>query len=239
MYDVEVVIPVYNEEACIYDVLLTWTKELNTMGLSYRIIALNDGSGDHTAAVLQKLEGNPNINVIHKKNSGHGPTILQGYHIAVREAQWVFQVDSDNEMEAKHFRKVWAERQGYDAVIGIREGRAQPLPRKIISFISRLIVFLFYGSGVRDVNCPFRLMQSEVLKPLLQRIPEDNFAPNVTISGLFVLNKKKVRNVLIPHNQRQTGEVSIKKWKLIKAAMRSFVQTVMIRFRMSFEKTKI
>ena len=29
--------------------------------------------------------------------------------LAVQEAEWVFQVDSDNEIKAEHFRKLWAE----------------------------------------------------------------------------------------------------------------------------------
>jgi glycosyltransferase involved in cell wall biosynthesis len=231
MYDLEVVMPVYNESECIDDVIHDWVNELDLLGIQYRLLTLNDGSKDSTAENLAKHENNPKIKVINKENSGHGPTILQGYRMAVREAKWIFQVDSDNEMEAKHFKKVWSARESCDAVIGVRDKRQQPLPRKIISFISRRIVSLFYGPGIQDVNCPFRLMKSEILKPMLQHIPQDTFAPNVAISGLFVLFKKRIRNVPVPHSDRQTGEVSIKKWKLLKVAIRSLMQTIMIRFR--------
>lgn len=231
MYDVEVVVPVYNESECIDDVILDWLKELDILRIPYRLLVINDGSKDNTVEILKKYEDNPKIKVINKNNSGHGPTILLGYRIAVQEAQWVFQVDSDREIRAEHFTKVWAERQNRDAVIGVRDGRQQPLPRKIISFISCLVVSLFYGTGVKDVNCPFRVLKSEVLKPILQHIPHNTFAPNVVISGLLLHLKKRVCNVPIPHSSRQTGEVSIKKWKLLQAAMKSFVQTIMIRFR--------
>ena len=230
MYDVEVVMPVYNESACINDVIRDWVKELDALGISYRLLVLNDGSRDATAEVLKMHESNPRVKVINKPNSGHGPTILQGYRTAVDEADWVFQVDSDNEMEAKHFKKMWSARSNCDAVIGMRDGRQQPFSRKVISMISRLMVTLFYGTGVQDVNCPFRLMKSGALKQLLQRIPPDTFAPNVAIAGFFALQQKSVANVPIPHNDRQTGEVSIKKWRLLKAALRSCFQTLMIRF---------
>ena len=151
--------------------------------------------------------------------------------MAVHDAQWIFQVDSDNEMEARHFKKIWEVREGCDAVIGARDGRRQPLARKIVSMISRLIVAFFYGAGIADVNCPFRLMRADVLKQILSRIPDDTFAPNVAIAGLLVLQKKTIRNVPIPHSERRTGEVSIKKWKLFKAAMKSCLQTVRIRFQ--------
>ena len=230
MNDVAVVMPVYNEAECICDVLDDWTKELDRLALTYRLVVLNDGSKDNTAAVLLKYSNNPHMNIINKKNSGHGPTILQGYGIAAEDAHWVFQVDSDNEIPAEHFETLWRERDTYDAVIGIRANRNQPLARKIISFFSRLVVALFYGTGVTDVNCPFRLMRADMLGDILKRIPENTFAPNVAISGFLVLKKAQISNVQIPHRNRQTGEVSIKKWKLLKVALKSFMQVIQIRF---------
>jgi glycosyltransferase involved in cell wall biosynthesis len=229
MNDVAVVMPVYNEAECIGEVLQDWISVLNSLGINYRLIVLNDGSKDNTAEVLQKFDDNPCVMIINKKNTGHGPTILQGYHLAVAAAQWVFQVDSDNEIAAEHFKTLWQERGKYDAIIGIRANRNQPLARKIISAVSRLVVALFYGTGVTDVNCPFRLMRSEVLKEILKRIPEHTFAPNVAISGFLALSKAQISNQTVPHTNRQTGEVAIKKWKLMKAAMKSFLQVIRIR----------
>jgi len=230
MKDVTVVMPVYNEEACISDVIDDWKTALEKLQITYTLLILNDGSRDKTADRLATYEGDPAVTVINKGNSGHGPTILTGYHLAVQSSEWVFQVDSDNEMQAGHFQKLWQERTGCAAVFGIRSARDQALPRRIVSLISRMAVNLCYGRGVQDVNCPFRLMRSDILRQLLQRIPPDTFAPNVAIAGLFVLKGQPVKNIAVPHSNRQTGEVSIKKWKLFKAAMKSFLQTISIRF---------
>jgi len=230
MYDVAVVMPVYNEAECIGAVITSWLDQLGCMGLSFIIIVLNDGSRDGTADALAAYADTPEVRIVNKENSGHGPTILQGYAAAVQEALWVFQVDSDNEMEARYFEDIWNARQGCDAVIGLRDGRRQAPARKIVSAVSRLTVSILYGSGIRDVNCPFRLFRSPELEPLLHRIPADTFAPNVALSGLFVLYKKAVRNIPVPHADRTTGDVSIKKWKLLRAAVRSCLQTVVIRF---------
>jgi glycosyltransferase involved in cell wall biosynthesis len=229
MNDVTVVMPVYNEEACINEVIDDWKAALDKLQIRYNLLILNDGSRDNTAGQLTKYQGDPAVTVINKENSGHGPTILTGYQMAVDESLWVFQVDSDNEMRAEHFQKLWNERPGFDAVFGIRSARAQALPRRIISAISRTAVNLFYGRGVQDVNCPFRLMRAITLKKALQHIPPDTFAPNIAIAGLFVLTRRAVKNIAVPHSNRQTGEVSIKKWKLLKAAMKSFLQTIRIR----------
>jgi len=233
MRDVAIVMPVYNEEACIQDVVEDWLRELKSLGISFLLIVLNDGSKDNTEAALRKFAADRNVRVINKQNAGHGPTILQGYHMAVTEAEWVFQVDSDNEIAARHFATMWEARSGRDAVIGVRDGRQQPLPRKIVSFVSRLVVRLFYGAGVRDVNCPFRLMRAPVLGKILKHIPDDTFAPNVAISGMLALSKCSLANIPVPHTGRATGEVSIKKWKLFTAAFRSLVQTIQIRMHLN------
>jgi glycosyltransferase involved in cell wall biosynthesis len=231
MLDVAVVMPVYNEAECIADVLHDWMHELDRVGIHYRLLVLNDGSRDNTAVVLQQFESSPAVTVINKENSGHGPTIRMGYELACREANWVFQVDSDNEINAEQFQKLWAAREGCAAVIGIRDGRQQPPSRKAISFCSRWVVRLFYGSGIVDVNCPFRLMRAEVLQRMLRYIPENTFAPNVGIAGLLARAKVQVLNIPVSHRNRRTGEVSIKKWKLAKAAMKSLAQIIAIRCR--------
>jgi len=231
MNDLTVVIPVYNEEACINEVIDDWKEALDKLQISYNLLILNDGSKDNTAGELEKQQNNPNVTVINKENSGHGPTILTGYQKAVDNSLWVFQVDSDNEMRAEHFQKLWNERLGYDAVFGIRSARDQALPRRLISAISRMAVNLCYGRGVQDVNCPFRLMRAITLKKALQHIPADTFAPNIAIAGLFVFTRRSVKNIAVPHSNRKTGEVSIKKWKLFKASMKSFLQTIRIRFK--------
>lgn len=226
-----VIIPVYNEEEAIALVLRKWASVLGSLQIDYLIHAYNDGSRDKSLEVLNEVaRENTRICVHDKKNSGHGPTILQGYRENCDSSTWLFQMDSDDEMGPESFPLLWEKRSQYDFLLGQRDGRFQPLSRKVISFISRLCVKTFYGSGVWDVNSPYRLMRSECFKGLLKRIPADTFAPNVIISGF--VNKKKLRyfECPVPHTDRKTGCVSIKKWKLLKAALRSFKQTVMFSF---------
>ena len=123
--DLAVVMPVFNEEACIQPVLEAWLHELAELNISFRLLVLNDGSRDGTAPILDGM-ASPQLQVIHKANSGHGPTILHGYHAAVDLADWVFQVDSDDELRPSDFRRFWASRDGHDLVIGHRVERSSP-----------------------------------------------------------------------------------------------------------------
>ena len=224
-----VVMPVYNEAECIAEVLQFWKAMLSRLVLRYQIIVLNDGSKDRTADELAKFSGDENVTVINKPNSGHGPTILQGYCLAVERADWVFQCDSDDEMKPQHFPGLWENRDQYDALFGYRAGRAQNLGRRLISVVSRLTVRLLFGTGVRDVNTPYRLMRATLLKAIIGQIPPDTFAPNVIISGALAKAKARIYNQPVPHEGRRTGSVSIVKWKLWTAAFKSFRQTLRCR----------
>lgn len=231
MENLAVIIPVYNEEEIIEEVINDWVLELNKLKINYKIFAYNDGSKDNTKNVLEKIVADHStLIVINKENSGHGPTILKGYKENVSDYTWIFQTDSDNEMGTDGFKNLWEKRSEYDFLIAQRANRKQPLIRKIISLFSRVCVRIFYGSGPKDINCPYRLMKSEKFIEFFKMIPADTFAPNVIISGIVAKKKLKFYEYPVSYSQRKTGEVSIKKFKLLKAAVKSFCQTIVFSF---------
>lgn len=224
--DLAVVMPVYNEEGCIVEVVRAWHTELSQLGIAFCLIVLNDGSQDSTQHRLDELQDLMELKVVNKPNSGHGPTILKGYNLAIERAKWVFQVDSDDEMRPEYFRQLWNPRENFDFLIGSRHNRVSPLPRRIITGVSRLSVRLLFGRGILDVNSPYRLFRSTAIKPLLEKIENDAFAPNVILSGLAVRKKLRIHQCWVPHLGRKTGTVSIMRLKLWKAAFSAFAQTI-------------
>lgn len=224
-----VVMPVYNERDVIGGVLKKWATALNRLKIDYAIRPYNDGSKDDSLAVMQKAASTfPRIDVRDKPNGGHGPTILQGYREAAADGyDWVFQIDSDDEMGPESFGGLWARRGDFDFLVGRRQGRVQALPRKAVSLISRLAVRLFYGkSKVWDVNAPYRLYRVSAFRKVFPTLPQDTFAPNVILTGIAARDGLRAMETPVPQHDRTTGEVSIKKWKLLKAAAKSLWQTV-------------
>ena len=228
--ELALIIPVYNEEEIIPVVLMDWHKTLDELGISFEIHAYNDGSKDNSLKVMKDVAEKSERLIVHdKENSGHGPTILKGY-IENSGAEFVFQVDSDNEMSPQEFYKVWEIRNQTDFVIGKRDGRESPPTRKIMSWVSRTIVSLFYSNKVYDVNSPYRLMRTSIFKKYWELIPKNTFAPNVIVSGIAGLINCRITELPIKHINRATGEVSIQNFKLYKIAIMSLIQTVKCRF---------
>ena len=228
-HELAVVMPVYNEEACIVEVVNSWRTTLDGLGIDFRLLVLNDGSTDGTASELEVFGDDPRVEVVHKSNEGHGPTILTGYGRAVTIASWVFQCDSDGEIGPEHFQHLWKAREGFDALFGKRYERKQGPARMIVSGGSRLVVRTLWGKGIPDVNTPYRLIRSRVLGPIVEMIPHGTLAPNVIISGVIARAGLRILNHPVPHEGRKSGTPSIARMKLWLFAFRALVQTIRTR----------
>ena len=234
--NIAVVIPAYNEEMVVETMVNEWLEELRRLHIIFNLHVYNDGSTDNTSAKLKNLAyKNPELVVHDKKNSGHGPTILQGYRDNC-DADWIFQIDSDREMGPESFNELWSRREGYDFLLGSRDGRNQSFVRKVVSSFSRKVVHTFYGNDIFDVNTPYRLMRASLFKPYYYSISSSHtFAPNVIISGIASLKNMRIFEYSVPHTERRVGQatLSTSHWKLFKVAFKSFCQTVLFRWQVS------
>lgn len=227
--ELAIVMPVYNEEGAIEKVVRDWIHALDGLGIRFEIHAYNDGSRDATPKILGDLaRADARVCVHNRENAGHGPTILAGYRENV-DKPWIFQIDSDDEMKPDRFAELWRARGEYDFLVGERARNDQPWARRVVSAVSRVTVRALFGDAVFDVNAPYRLMRSSAFEPVFRAIPADTFAPNVVITGAVSILGLRAHRIEVTQLPRQTGEVSIKKLKLLRAAARAFFQTIAAR----------
>ena len=87
-------LPVYNEESHVVEVLSEVRRFADD------ILVVNDGSSDHTAAVLASVEG---INVVtHEQNQGYGAALRSAFCYAIRhEYDVVVTIDCDCQHEPR------------------------------------------------------------------------------------------------------------------------------------------
>ena len=235
MTELKVIIPVYNEDEIIGTVINDWVDCLTKLNTDFSIHIYNDGSKDNTLQILNSISEKDSRIIVHdKKNSGHGPTILKAYKENIDDTEWLFQIDSDNEIESKYFGELWNSRNNYDFIIGNRVYEKRVMSRQIVSWFSRRTVYFLFKRGINDVNVPYRLMRSAKFAADIKTIPDDTFAPNVIISGIAIKRKMAVKQIKVISTNRKTGEVSIKKFKLFKSAVKSFFQT--FKFRLWYLK---
>ncbi|MFI5151807.1 MAG: glycosyltransferase family 2 protein [Chitinophagales bacterium] len=225
------VIPIYNEKNNIAALVHDWQQVLQRHQIRYKLFLINDGSKDESLCILNALaERFPCIHVHSHENRGHGPSIWKGYQLAAN-SNWIFQIDGDHQFETEAFSKLWANREDYDLLIGQRREKNATSGRNVVSFISKILVYLFFGRGIKDVNCPYRLMRTSKLREALELIPERTFAPNVLISSFFVQKKLRIFKMQINPRKDAIPKQSKLSPTILKGSLHSIMPVIFFRFK--------
>ena len=214
-----IVIPAYNEEENIEQVIRDWhpVVERHSAEGTSRLVVIDDGSKDGTYKILQEYQKKyPLLEAVTKPNAGHGATVLFGYHYALEHgADYVFQTDSDGQTLPEEFEPFWKQREQYDLLIGKRCHRQDGTSRVFVTRVLRLVVGLTFRVWVEDANTPYRLMHADTLREVLKRVPEGFNLSNVLISVLYCKGPYRVKYLPITFRPRQGGVNSINIKKIV------------------------
>lgn len=229
-----IVMPAYNEQGCIEQVVSKWTSLFKEQSLGpdeAQLIVVNDGSRDKTGALLDALTAkNPYLKPHHQANAGHGKALLTAYRIASdMQAEWVFHVDSDDQFATSDFVALWAQRNRSNFILGHRRTRHDALHRLVITRIVRSLNFLLFGVWIPDANIPYRLIEGNFLTALLTALPQNVFAPNIFLAVTAARMGQDLINVPVHHEERKTGTVSILRLNLLKVCFRSAKELLSFR----------
>lgn len=228
--ELSIVMPVYNEGDSVDAVVSEWVAALDALGMTYEFIVLDDGSRDRTGEILDAMAARTKaLRVLRHGNRGHGQTIVRGY--AEAQGEWVFQIDSDGEIAPDGFRDLWTRRADYDWLAGRREHRSASIVRQMVTGVSRLSVYALFGTGIYDVNVPYRLMRNARLREMTPFLPAGAFAPNVILSGLAIRFGLRTYETPVAHIGRRHGTSTLGRLNILKPAAMSLWQTAVAAWR--------
>jgi dolichol-phosphate mannosyltransferase len=172
-----VVVPLLNEEDVLEETYRRLKETLDTLGETYEIIFVDDGSTDRSRIILTaRAMQDPTVRVVAlSRNFGHEMATTAGLHHARGQAAVVIDADLQDPPELiAEFVAKW--REGYQVVYGVRQ------ERKGESWLKKLTSFLFYRliGRIGDVRIPadtgdFRLMDRRVLEVYRQFEEEPRF----------------------------------------------------------------
>ncbi len=155
--------PAYNDAGTIPSMVIATDMTLRPICDDYEIVVVNDGSADHTAAVLEELSRSyPRLKVVtHVKNRGYGGALRSGFASASKDL--VFYTDGDAQYDPRELVLLLdAMKPEVDWVNGYKVKRHDPLNRIIIGKLYHWMVRTAFGLKVRDVDCDFRLFRRSV-----------------------------------------------------------------------------
>jgi glycosyltransferase involved in cell wall biosynthesis len=152
--------PCYNDESSIGKMVGDVDGALCAAGIDYEIIVTNDGSKDHSAAVLTELQVTyPRLRVVtHEVNRGYGGALISGFSAATKD--WIFYTDGDAQYDASEVTKLLdAVRPNTDVVQGWKMMRGDAWYRWLIGRSYHYTVRTMFRLSVKDTDCDFRLFK--------------------------------------------------------------------------------
>ncbi len=228
--------PAFNEERDLPG-LLQRLQEALADWADFRILVVDDGSNDRTAAIVEASQQKMPVTLIrHQKNQGLGAAIRTGLKAAALLDGTIVTMDADNSQGPDLIREMTARiNNGHDVVIASRfQPGAQeigvPAYRVFLSHLSSGIIRLLVRyPGARDYTCGYRAYRLETVRELIDRYG-DNFLRETGFSCMFelLLNCRRVDAVVteVPLILRYDLKLGASKMRVIRTARRYLVTLV-------------
>lgn len=204
-YDVTVLLPAYNEERAIEQVLAEVVTALEDEPLKFEILVVDDASTDRTAAYAERFAehcARCPVRVIRRpENRGAGAARKVG----VREARGdvVVMLDADGSYPAHAIRDLLKFFPDYDQVNGARTSEQGTLPwlRGPAKWFIRQLACYLTGRHIPDLNTGLKAFKREAMLPWLWAVP-DGFSCVTTMTLAFLTNDHAVKYVPTEYRPR-------------------------------------
>ncbi|NQT22054.1 MAG: glycosyltransferase family 2 protein [Candidatus Omnitrophica bacterium] len=201
MFQLSIVIPVYNEEENIRPLHDSITKVVKGAKLSYEIIFVDDGSTDRSREVIKSIiSQDGNVHPIYfKKNCGKTSAFDAGFKDA--RGDIIITMDGDLQNDPSDIPKFMDKIEHYDVVCGWRHDRKDPWVKLISSKIANFVRNAALKDGIYDSVCSFKAYRRECLEGLKLFDGMHRFLP-----ALFMMEGWEVTQIKINHHPRIYGK---------------------------------
>src|ERR1700730_1169178 len=197
-----IIVPVLNEEASLLELAQGLKQEMAQLGRTWEIIFINDGSTDHSDAILNDLaDQDERIRVIHfRRNFGQTAAMMAGFDYA--KGKILIPIDGDGQNDPADIEKMLALlEQGYDVVSGWRKDRQDNfIKRNVPSILANRLISLVSGVRLHDFGCSLKAYKRTVVDGIRLYGEMHRFLPIYPS-----WHGAKITEVVVNHHPRRTG----------------------------------
>jgi len=217
---VDIVIPVFNEEECVDD-LVARIRRACPQG---RLIFVDNASTDSTAARLARHQ----VEVLrHASNEGYGKSLRDG--MAFGSGDLIVQIDADLEYPPEAIPEIVDRLMDHAAVFGSRFlGRAASEVAGLRGSGNRLITRIFnllYSQRLTDLYTGIRAVRREAIEPC--RFRRDGFEFVIELASCCARLGHIIHEVPVDYNPRSGGA---SKMRHVREGLKALYWLVRLRF---------
>lgn len=231
-YNLSIVIPVFNEEESIPE-LIAWIERVMSENslLSYEVLLVDDGSSDGSWDLIEKMASNKLQvkGIKFSRNYGKSAALHTGFNAS--EGDVVITMDADMQDSPDEIPSLYnmVINDGYDIVSGWKKKRHDPIsktiPSKFFNFVTRKIS----GIKLHDFNCGLKAYRSKVVKNIEVYGEMHRYIPVIAKWNGF----RKIGEKEVQHRARKYG---VTKYGL-ERFLYGFLDLLSITFVSKFKKS--
>jgi len=204
MPEISIIIPLFNEEESIPE-LLRWIEEvMSGYKKSYEIILVDDGSTDNSWSTIEEMSKKySHLKAVRfRTNYGKSAGLQKGFEVASGEVVITMDADlQDSPEEIPELHQMILE-QDLDLISGWKKKRYDPItktiPTKLFNYTTRLIS----GVKLNDINCGLKAYRKEVVKSIEVYGEMHRYIPVIAKWAGF----NKIGEKVVEHQARKFGK---------------------------------
>lgn len=226
--DISVVIPLYNEEESVPELLEWIARVMEKDGYSYEVILVDDGSSDGSWEVIQKQSAiyNNIRGIRFRRNYGKSAALFCGFEVA--SGNVVITMDADLQDSPEEipglYNMIINER--YDMVSGWKKERHDPLSKTIPSRVFNFTARITTGIKLHDFNCGLKAYRKDVVKSIEVYGEMHRYLPVMVKKAGFSDIGEKV----VEHRKRKYGVTKFGFERFMKGFLDLLSLTFVLRF---------
>jgi len=209
---VSLVIPVYNEEEVLQELIRRCLEVCEGMAMPFEIVLVDDGSSDGSTQIIRAAAEHQEgavVGVLLNRNYGQHAAVTAGFAESRGDVVITLDADLQNPPEEipKLVRKI---EEGFDVVGTARTPRQDTLFRRVASRIVNRAARKATGVVMHDYGCMLRAYRRHVVDAMLQCHERSTFIP--VLANSFARNAAEIE---VRHADRPYGNSKYSLWGLI------------------------
>jgi glycosyltransferase involved in cell wall biosynthesis len=197
MKKISIVIPVYNSENCLEELV----QRISSAVKKYELILVNDCSPDGSWEVIKKISAkNKNVKGVNLlKNKGQDNALMAGLHHATRE--YVVIMDDDLQHDPSDIPKLYKQiTKGFDVCYANLSKKKQSLWKNVGSWLNGKVAEIIINKPEKVYLSPYKIMTRQLADEII------NYnGPYPYVDGLIFRLTNLITQVEIDHHERFAG----------------------------------
>jgi len=173
---VDIVVPVFNEEACLEELHARLSSVLAPLPYTVRILFVDDGSRDRSAEVCEQLRArDPRVGLVRfSRNFGHQAALTAGLDLADADAVITMDADLQHPPELiPEFLAAW--QKGAQIVSGVRKNVAGSASKRLTSALFYRMLNAISSFEITPDSPDFRLFDARVVRAIRRLREQSRF----------------------------------------------------------------